>query len=72
MRSGMPRRKILPGKTCQGAASEARTRRERRLRADWHGRCIAWRAMETTAYIAWSRQVALQRHLDVVANNVRT
>jgi hypothetical protein len=27
--------------------------------------------METTAYIALSRQMALRRHMDVIANNVR-
>jgi flagellar basal-body rod protein FlgF len=26
--------------------------------------------METTAYIALSRQMALRRHMDVVANNI--
>ncbi|HLT01205.1 MAG TPA: flagellar basal-body rod protein FlgF [Geminicoccaceae bacterium] len=38
--------------------------------ANWHGGCIACRAMETTAYIALSRQVALHRRMEVIANNV--
>jgi len=46
--------------------------RERRSSVNWHARCNAYRSMETTAYIALPRQMALRRHMDVIANNLRS
>ena len=61
---------MLPGKTCHGAPATAPTGSQRWPAATWHGRCIGPGEMETTAYIALSRQMALRRQMDVIANNV--
>jgi Flagella basal body rod protein len=61
---------MLPGKTCHRAASHCRFAANAGRPTNWHGRCIGGRDMETTAYIALSRHMALRRHMDVVANNV--